>query len=315
MTDQLSSQGAQAPQVRRVLQALRANRTPGWQFAGHYLGLSFDQLAPDRGRVSMPLGSHCHNSQGRVALAAVAVLADVAMTAALRVRGGADSRMATVSTRLSFAQAANAHRLVAHAQRQFSPESLAMPLAITTFTIEAAGAVCCTGEATFAVLPNRRGTAPHPLPHDNSVADLVPLAPEELSGAESEVLARALRADGAPEGPYSFLERFWEMVPQSGEGWAECRIGRGLHVGNRVGDVQGGILLGLAAQTSAAVLPQGWTLADLSAQFLAASSGPSVCARAEARRVGRNVANIECRITDDAGHTTLTAQATLARMA
>jgi uncharacterized protein (TIGR00369 family) len=111
----------------------------------------------------------------------------------------------------------------------------------------------------------------------------------------------------------SFLERFWDMVPRSGDGWAECTLKRGLHVGNRVGDVQGGILLGLAAQSCSAVFPDGWSLVDISAQFMAAAKGQTVIARADVTRAGRNVASIECRIRDVEGAAMLLAHATLVR--
>jgi acyl-coenzyme A thioesterase PaaI-like protein len=302
------------PQIRRVLQALRANRTPGWQFPGHYLGLSFDELAADSARVSMPVGANCLDSEGRVSLAAVSVLADVALAAALRERAGASARMATVSMRLSFAPIAGADRLVASAQRTMALDDSAMPLAVSTLSVRAGDAVCCTGEAIFAVLENRRGTAAHPLPQDNRVHELAPLDPKELSEPEADVLLRARNAEDASAEPSAFLERFWEMRPQSGEGWAECRLNRGLHVGNRVGDIQGGALLGLAVLTSAAVLARGWRLVDVSAQFLAPSTGPWVKARAETTRLGRNIAYIECRVCDEAGQLGLAAQATLARV-
>jgi acyl-coenzyme A thioesterase PaaI-like protein len=301
------------PQARRVLQALRANRTPGWQFPGYYLGLSFESVALDRARVSMPVGTHCLDPQGRVSLAAVCVLADVALAAAPRERAGASARMATVSIRLSFAPIVNASRLVATAQRTMALDANAMPLAVSSLSIRAGDAVCCTGEAVFAVLENRRMTAAHPLPAKNRLEDLEPLDPKELSEPEAELLARARNAEDPSAESSSFLERFWEMVPQSGEGWAECRLNRGLHVSNRIGDIQGGALLGLAALTSTAVLPRDWRLVDVSAQFLAPSAGSWVRARAGTIRLGRNIAYIECRVTDEAGQLVLTAQATLVR--
>jgi acyl-coenzyme A thioesterase PaaI-like protein len=220
--------------------------------------------------------------------------------------------MATVSARLNFAPVGGAGRMVASAKRCLALDAVSLPLGVSLLTIEAGGAICCSGEAAVAVLGEGHGTAPHPLPRENRIEDVAPLSPQELTPEEQEVLARARKAEWMP-GPQAFLERFWGILPQAGEGWAECVVYAGRHVANRVGDVQGGILLGLAAQTSVAALPRGWSLVDLSAQFVAAASGPWVLARAECIRRGRNIAFVDCRISDNAGRTTLKAQATLAR--
>lgn len=299
-----------AEQVQRVLRALHANRIQGWQFPGYYLGFCFDTVAADRAVVSMPIAPHCLDSHGRVALAALAVFADVAMVASLRMRAGLASRIATVSIRLSFSQFAAPRRLVARTSFSMALRT-AMPLAISTLAIEAGGTTCCTGEASFALLDNRRDAPPHPLPQTNPVEAISALQPGQLNESEKDVFDRA-RIAAAGDADNSFLERFWELVPQVRDGRAECRLSHGLHVGNRVGDVQGGILLGLAIHTSVAVLHEEWQLVDIAAQFVAAP-GKSVLARAEAVRIGRNVATIECRILDEAGNLVLTSSATFAR--
>jgi acyl-coenzyme A thioesterase PaaI-like protein len=310
MTDKHPLTAPAAGQIQRVLRALHANRTPGWQFPGYYLGICFDTVDADRAAVSMPIGAQCLDSQGRVALAALAVLADVAMVASLRLRAGVASRIATVSMRLSFAQFAASETLVAHASLSMALQT-AMPLAISTLAIAAGGTTCCTGEASFALLDNRRDAAPHPLPRINPVEAISPVDPGELNDAEQDVFVRARTAAAGDTGN-SFLERFWGLVPQVRDGRAECRLSHGLHVGNRVGDIQGGILLGLAIHTSVAVLPGEWQLVDIAAQFVAAAPGKSVLARAEAVRIGRNIATIECRILDEAGNLVLTSSATFA---
>ncbi|MCY1556287.1 hypothetical protein D9M68_930250 [compost metagenome] len=82
-----------------------------------------------------------------------------------------------------------------------------------------------------------------------------------------------------------------------------------MHIANRVGDIQGGLLLGLAGRTCSAALPQGWRMLDISAQYIAPSPRSGVVMRAKTLRIGRSLASVECEATDAAGRLTLRAQA------
>jgi len=298
---------------RQVLQALRLSRSPGWHFAGHFLGLSFDTLLPEGAVVSMPLEARHLDSQGKPVFAALAVLSDVAAAAAIRGRVSAQTRLATVTIRLSFSGASAAQRLCANSQYRFRTTDLAMPTAITALSIHSQGELLCTGEASFAVLDNRRGVAPHPMARDRRLDATEPLSPDELTEAETQVLQHARRAlascrnDGIP-----FLQAFWDLQPTATGDLAECTMRSALHTRNRVGDIQGGVLLALAAHTSAAVTGPGWRLLDIAAQYLAAGSGP-LTARAKAQRIGRNLASISCTVIDEHGHPVLRSDTTLAR--
>jgi acyl-coenzyme A thioesterase PaaI-like protein len=314
MTTLSSTSGDLHPQVRRVLQALRANRIPGWQFAGHHLGISFEDVSMDSSRLAMPVGEHCTGSDGDVSILAVCVLADVALTAALRKRSGASARTVTVAIRLSFAPFTGARHLTARAERSMALDGGAMPLAVNALTISDGDRVCCTGEATFAILQDRKGTSPHPMPRVNMVESLPPMPVDELTPPEADVLKRAYMATAEQAGSHSFLERFWGITPETKDAWVESHLQRGIHIANRAGDAQGGVLLGLAAQTSLAALPAGWRLVDLSAQFVATASGQCVHARAQPIRTGRSLAFIDCGIVDESGQSVLRTQATLAKL-
>jgi len=157
-----------------------------------------------------------------------------------------------------------------------------------------------SGEATFVVLDNRRATATHPLPSSSTLHGIAPLGIDELTPEESAVLALACAAEAHRQPPCSFLEAFWGLLPTAGDGWAECTFMPGMQVANRVGDVQGGILLALASETGVAALPAQWRLVDVSARYLAAGTAGQI-------------AFVDCRVVDPSGGVVLRADLTLVR--
>jgi acyl-coenzyme A thioesterase PaaI-like protein len=283
-------------------------------FPAHFLGLAFASVGPASAEMTMPIGAHAESRNGKVAIAAVAVMADVALAAALRGEGGPTVRLATLSIRLSFSRLPTDGVLRAVAERQFGLDTLSMPTAVSRLTVCDAAGISCTGEASFAVLDSRRSSVANPMPGHATVDELPPLRLDDMTDAELKVLEQARAASRrVVSGGASFLEALWELVPEVDADGASCRLHAGLHVSNRIGHLQGGVLLGLAAHTSAAAAPEGWHLLDLTAQYIEAGAGTWVQARAAAVRIGRSSASIECRITDDQGRTTLCAQATFIR--
>lgn len=315
ISDSSALHSENSPHVRRVLQALRLNRTPGWHFPAHYLGLYFSSLNQEDVEVTMPLDSPGVDTLGCVVPVALATLADTALTAALRGRAGNEARLATVSMNLSFASLHVENTLRARSHCKFRITDVAMPMAVTSLMVKSGEQVVCSGEASVAILDNRRGTAPHPLSGARCFETVEPLGFAELTKVEQKVLERALSASAACSGSdRSFLELFWGLNPAvTGGGAAEYSFDCGSHVSNRVGDVQGGVLLGLAAHASAAALGAEWQLLDVSSQFVAAGTGPRLHVSAEVLRVGRNVATVGCTVSAEARQVVLRAHATLVR--
>ncbi|WP_159917713.1 PaaI family thioesterase [Pantoea sp. 18069] len=304
-----------SPQTRRVLQALQACRTPGWMFAGHFLDMVFTQNDQAATVVTLEVGPHCRAADGRISLATLSILADVAMAAAVRSEFGPSARVATLTIRLTFASLPAQGVLRAVAKLEQIPRVGAMQSAMTSVEIYAEdGSLCCSSAASFAVLENRQGTADHPMPRTSTLSAASLLPTHELHEAEQAVWERALQAE-QDAGQGSFIERFWGILPVAGSapGQASCRVESGMHIGNRSGHVQGGILLGVAAATCTAALPEGWSLLDLSAQYLDAGAGPYIDASAATLRSGRNLAVVECRVVDSASKPIFSAQATCLR--
>ncbi|AFK64329.1 hypothetical protein TKWG_23690 [Advenella kashmirensis WT001] len=102
-------------------------------------------------------------------------------------------------------------------------------------------------------------------------------------------------------------------MPQAHGKAATCEIECGLHIGNRVGHVQGGILLGLAISTSLATVEHGWRMLEISANFIRPGTEGTLKASSRIVNQGRNLAHVTCDITTDTGRLVLQTQSTLIR--
>ena len=295
-----------APERRQVLRGLALNRTPGWNFPGNFMEISFDSVGGGEARVSVEPGPHLVERDGQASLGALGVLADIGMAVAVRHQVGLAARMATVSMSLQFGEARRVGRLEAAGHFdgfRAGPESRH---GLARVEIRGAEGLVATGSAAFVVFDRHDGTAPLPLRRRGVDPVPEPLRPGELNEAEGEVLARADRALRA-RGDASFIERFWGLVPRRTANGASCTFPNALHVGNRVGHTQGGLTFALAAVTGAAALGDPWSLVGASAWYTSPGVGPKLLARAKVVHQGTLVAVVETRITDTQGRTVLRA--------
>jgi acyl-coenzyme A thioesterase PaaI-like protein len=79
----------------------------------------------------------------------------------------------------------------------------------------------------------------------------------------------------------------------------------GPHVANRVGNVQGGIMLGLAAVTAATALPEAWMLSTINAAFISPGEGPALTARAGVLHHGQRLCVVRTEVTRSDGRRVL----------
>src|SRR5690606_6724844 len=93
----------------------------------------------------------------------------------------------------------------------------AMTVGGSTVSVTSGDAVVCTGNANFAVLENRDGTAAHPMPGVRDFSQIEPLALHELTEAEHQVLARAHQASQTSTA--HFLRQFWGL-----ENWGQTPV-------------------------------------------------------------------------------------------
>jgi uncharacterized protein (TIGR00369 family) len=270
------------PIRRRVLRGIALNRTPGFHFAGNFLGIELLEVGV-RTRVAMPAGPHAIESDGQVHAATVFMVADIALAASIRAQLAPATRLATVGMHVQMNGAPIRGAIEARGEFSGFVAGAASRLGLSRVTIAAGGIEVGFGHGTFMALDPPPGMTMHPV--QPSRAGEVELPDEEsLDDAERAILARA-DAAAACEG--GFLSRFLGIVPGKTDRGASCRMENGAHVGNRVGHAQGGILMGLAASTAGAALGAQWSLSAIAASFTSPGEAGALEATASVIHRGR----------------------------
>jgi acyl-coenzyme A thioesterase PaaI-like protein len=179
-------------------------------------------------------------------------------------------------------------------------------------SIEDGGGEVGYGSGAFMVLQPPPGVELHPVPQRRrGDAEPLLLAERDLTPEELAVLRHADEAlERAAKTGQPFLRHFWGFLPQAGSGGASCVMPNGPHVGNRVGYVQGGILLGLAAATATAALPETWRLSTVAAAFISPGDGPALKAQASIVHQGQRVSVIRTEVMRSDGRRVLEALST-----
>lgn len=276
-----------------MLRAIALHRTPGFNFPGHFLDLSYDKVTRDGARLSLVTGPHCADADGQMNIGAVALLADMALASSLRDAVGASARLATVSMSLQFSGAPRLGTIRADASFDGFVAGTSEHQGLARVRVTSGRKVVCTGSGAFMLLGS---SAPHPLPRRNS-ARTVELPPVDHLNAVEEAVYRRAREAFDEEGP--FLARFWGYAPVKRKGGASCAAPNGMHVGNRVGHAQGGVTFGMAAITARACLPERWKLVAASAWYVGPGTGSSLRARSRIIHHGALTAVVHTRIVDE----------------
>lgn len=283
----------------QTLRAIALNREPGYHFAGNFLGLSYDHVGTDHTALSVDVLPHCTAADGQLSLSGFAILADLAMAGAVRAGLDPKTRLATVTMNLQFTGAVATGRLHARGLMHGFIEGAAGRQGASTVAIRNDAGLVCNGSATFMVLKPPKGVELHPVPHhrrgDPSPAEIPArrLRPDEkkiLMTAEAAI-AR-VRLQGG-----SFVQHFWGVQTKPAAGGVQSTVKNGPHIGNRVGHVQGGILLALAAENAVAALDASWKLTAISAWYISPGEGRMLKIRSTVVHGGRLVAVVRTEVT------------------
>lgn len=283
----------------QLLRGIALNREPGYHFAGNFLDLSYDHVGTDYTALSVDVLPHCAQRDGQLGLAGFAILADLVMAAAVRAGLPSHTRLATVTMNLQFTGALRTGRLEGRGAMLGFVEGAAGQQGVSTVQIGNAAGAVCTGTGTFMVLKPPKGVELHPVPHRRRGENPTPEIPGgKLRPDEKKILAiadDALARSQAQGG--TFIEHFWGVDAKHVAGSAQSVVKNGPHIGNRVGHVQGGILLGLAADNAVAALTPHWQLTALSAWYISPGEGRSLRIRSKVVHHGRLVAVVRTEVT------------------
>lgn len=288
---------------RQVLLALAGNRTPGFHYPGHLLGCHWPRIGDDDLEAALPDSPEGRNVDGSVNLAAFSVLLDIALATSSRLKIERGARQATVHLHAQFTGAPLRGELRAHARMGGYTSNAAVRESLTSCTVYAAGVPVCHARGTFIGLPPPPGVSLAPLPwqRDESGVAAAPLKPGELQPDERMVLRACNAALRRADDRHAFIEHFWGAIPVATDGGARCTIKIGQQHGNRVGHVQGGLSLGLAAIAARAAVPRHPQLSAIAAWYISPGQGRAL--RIQSRRLheGRSFAAVRTEIKNADG--------------
>ena len=290
----------------RVLRALALNREPGFHFIGNLAEVSFESTAAEAARVVFSTGPHIADADGQANVGVIAMAADMALAASVRAHLHPATRLATVSMALQLTGTRFEGEVEAVGESQgflLSKQGLSRAL------LRNRSGTLAIAQGAFMPLDQAPGIARFPLPRAPRHAPN--LGVDELTSEEKRILARvdATLAGGDAD----FLRRLLGYEPKRTKTGATCAMPNGAHASNRVGHVQGGLLMGLAATTASAAVPSSWALSAITAFFVSPGQGKALRARARVVHQGLMTAVVRTEVTGPDGRRVLDATTTHAR--
>jgi uncharacterized protein (TIGR00369 family) len=287
---------------KRVLRTLAANRHHRVHFPGLLMGLKGEREGPNDVVLEFDDGAWCRDARGEVALPALGVLLDTALGAVTRLHAGDKRQHATVQIAAHFTGAPAKAHLRARTHFMGFSSCTALPHGMSRATLTAGRTPVVHASGAFVILDLPEG-APQRPPSWMRGAGPVPgvLDLDTLEDHEREVLEACERAEAASTPEHAFVENFWGGVPRAGEHQAHLTMAVSPHLGNRVGNVHGGILFGVAARVANAALPSTMRLSNISACFVSPGRGAALDVHATVVHAGRNLAVVHTEILGAGG--------------
>lgn len=285
---------------QRALDSVARARSVGPHFFGNFIGIS-GRPAID-GCACLELAVEPDAAPGgQISATAVATVADLTMTAAIRDRVGRQNRLGTITLVVHHLQPvvrgpvrteAVATRVELDEKRGFARCEVR----------DRAGTLVAVSDGWFVAMPVARGQRLGPVAWELPPDTPVPPVPEtELQPDErSAVEACAAAADRAATAGTSVVDELLAMAwTATVEGGVRGELGVGLQHVNRGGHVQGGVLYGAAALGAKRVVAEGMQLAEGHVSFLAPADGRTLVVESSVLRHGGRTSFAESRLTVD----------------
>ena len=281
----------------QVLRAISSNRAPGMHFAGYFFNFTPQRFKTDGVAFTVEPGPHCADANGVTHRAVLLYSADMTLAAANRVFTDPNVRTATLMLRVEFTgEPARGKLELSGRGSGFSPHT-ALPESV------AAGRVLCNGRevmrmsGTWVSPPAPKGMVMRGLPWEGGEhgAERPLLKKSELDAVEKDVLRRVEKALRFAQNG-DLLATLCNPVVKRTPNGASGRLPVGMHIGNRVGHVQGGFLINAALATAEAAVPEHPILTGASAWYISPGQGKAISARSTILQSGRNVAVVRTEL-------------------
>jgi acyl-coenzyme A thioesterase PaaI-like protein len=282
---------------QQVLRAISSNRAPGMHFAGYFFNFTAQRFERDGVAFTIAPGPHCANADGVVNRAALLYGADMTLAAANRVHLNPNVRTATLMLRVEFTGEPARGRLdISGCGMGFSPRT-ALPESTCSGRVLCEGREVLRMSGTWVSPPAPPGAIMRGLPWEGGEnGELRPLLKKsELEATEKDCLRRVEKALRTTDGTDLLAILCNPAVKRTPTG-ASGRLPIGLHIGNRVGHVQGGFLINAALATAEAAVPQHPLLTGASAWYISPGQGKAISLRSTLLQSGRNVAVVRTEL-------------------
>jgi acyl-coenzyme A thioesterase PaaI-like protein len=303
----LASTDPAAQAIRaRVLRGIALNRNPGLHFAGHFLGFEWGNIDIGSASIAIADGPHCHDADGHANIAALALLADMALSTCARRSLTPGARLATMHMQIQLTGAPATGRIVADSRLLGFSSGIALRQFLSTATLRANDDIIAHASGEFAALDPPPGVTLAPLPWQQpELPPVVPLDERGLEPHERAILKACDAALARATKLAPFIQHFWSGMPKRNATGASSRIAIGPHIGNRVGHVQGGISLGIAATSACAAAPPAMTLTNVSAWYIGPGHGKVLRVSSRVLHAGRTIAVVRTEIKTPGGERVL----------
>ncbi|MDO9024078.1 hypothetical protein [Zwartia sp.] len=307
----------QHPIVKKAKRAIALNRTPGYHFNGNFFDFVYDQASPAQSVVHIDPEPQNIDREHSVHLILLAVLADMGLATGIRFGLDNRTRLATVSLSLQLTGAKGAGRVIATSDTQGHLVGAKGNQGVSLTRIMSGDTLLATGSGAFMILPVPNGASLPPVPwvHQPAPVD-PPLDMQSLTEDEQWILERvkATIQHCASTGD-DFVAQFLNFHPYQQERGAYCEVLNGPHIANRVGHVQGGVILALGMVTANAALGHEWMLSAVTATYISPGEGEAIHAQSKIVHQGRMTAVVQTSIYNKTGRQALEVLSTHARRA
>lgn len=297
----------QHPIVKKAKRAIALNRTPGYHFNGNFFDFVYDQASPDHSVVHIDPEPQNVDRHQNVHLILLAVLADMGLATGIRFGLDNRTRLATVSLSLQLTGAMAHGRVVAKSETQGHLVGTKGSQGVSLTRIMSGETLLATGSGAFMILPVPNGASLPPVPWVQHAAPVdPPLDMQSLTPEEQWILDRVKTTiqlcDATGE---DFVTRFLNFHPYRQERGAYCEVLNGPHIANRVGHVQGGVILALGMVTANAALGDEWMLSGVTATYISPGEGEAIHAQSKIVHQGRMTAVVQTAIYNKTGRQAL----------